>query len=72
MLKSYSTKALNAGNDDPDSEATLRGVKRGAITEQVVESVLDRQIYDLIDNSGPAGLYMMDVSHKSIICCTCL
>lgn len=64
MLKSFNTKAFNAGNDDTEAEAQLRGVKRGQVTDQVVESVLDRQIYDLIDNSGPGGLYMMDVSYR--------
>lgn len=64
LLKSFNTKAFNAGNDDTEAETQLRGVKRGQVTDQVVESVLDRQMYDLIDNSGPGGLYMMDVSYK--------
>lgn len=63
LLKSFSAKAFNPGNDDAETEAQLRGVKRGQVTEQVVESVLDRQIYDLVDTSGPAGVYMMDVSN---------
>jgi hypothetical protein len=66
LLKSFNTKAFNAGIDDTEAESHLRGVKRGQVTEQVVESVLDRQIYDLIDNSGPGGLYMMDVSYRLI------
>jgi hypothetical protein len=63
LLKSFNAKAFNPGNDDAETEAQLRGVKRGQVTEQVVESVLDRQIYDLVDTSGPAGVYMMDVSN---------
>lgn len=61
LLKSFNTKAFSAGSDDTEAETQLRGVKRGQVTDQVVESVLDRQIYDLIDNSGPSGLYMMDI-----------
>lgn len=67
LLKSFNTKAFSAGSDDTEAETQLRGVKRGQVTDQVVESVLDRQIYDLIDNSGPSGLYMMDVSNSSPI-----
>ena len=65
LLKPFDAKAFS-GNDEVETDAQLRGAKRGQVTDQVVELPIDRQIYDLVDNAGREGLYMMDVSNSSV------
>lgn len=65
LLKPFDAKAFS-GNDEVETDAQLRGAKRGQITNQMVELSIDRQIYDLVDNAGREGLYMMDVSNSSL------
>lgn len=67
LLKSFDAKAINASNDDAECETSLRGGKRGQITEQLADLPIDYQIYEQIENAGVEGIHMMEVSDLSVM-----
>ncbi|MDV3199468.1 MAG: hypothetical protein Q8874_02745 [Sweet potato little leaf phytoplasma] len=53
-------KSHGGGDDDVDTEQ-LPKVKRGQITEQLLELPIEQQIYDMIDAEGSKGLIIHEV-----------
>ncbi|XP_073118562.1 uncharacterized protein [Henckelia pumila] len=61
LLQSFSPsnfdpKFQGCRQNDNDTEQSMTLVKRGLITEQVVELPILRQVYDMIDSEGSKGL----------------
>lgn len=54
--------------NDNDVEQSMTLVKRGQITEQVVELPILRQVYDMIDSEGSKGLTNTEVCRKLGLC----
>ncbi|KAL3699830.1 hypothetical protein R1sor_017852 [Riccia sorocarpa] len=61
LLKSFDKKALGGVSEETDGENT---VKRGKITDMVMELSIDQQIYHLVDQSGSDGVQMMEVFNR--------
>lgn len=65
LLKNFSTKTCapknhGDGDDDLDTEH-VKLVKRGQITDQLMELPIEQQIYDMIDAEGSKGLTLDEV-----------
>ncbi|KAL8189135.1 hypothetical protein R6Q57_029396 [Mikania cordata] len=65
LLKSFSPetfmpKSHGDGDDDLDTEQPLK-VKRGQITDQLLELPIEQQIYEMIDAEGSKGLIVHEV-----------
>ncbi|KAD2021891.1 hypothetical protein E3N88_42009 [Mikania micrantha] len=65
LLKSFSPetfmpKSHGDGDDDLDTEQPLK-VKRGQITDQLLELPIEQQIYEMIDAEGSKGLILHEV-----------
>ncbi|XP_071686100.1 uncharacterized protein [Rutidosis leptorrhynchoides] len=61
LLKTFSPKTHGAEDDDLDPEQQVKMVKRGQITEQLMELPIEQQIYDMIDAEGSEGLILNEV-----------
>lgn len=61
--ESFTPKGHGGGDDDLDTDTQLQPVKRGQITEQVLELPIEQQIYDMIDASGSKGVILNEVCH---------
>ncbi|KAK9071149.1 hypothetical protein SSX86_009717 [Deinandra increscens subsp. villosa] len=66
LLKNFSSetfmpKSLGGGDDDLDTEQQVKLVKRGQITDQLLELPIEQQIYDMIDAEGSKGLTLNEV-----------
>ncbi|KAL2652072.1 hypothetical protein R1flu_020200 [Riccia fluitans] len=61
LLKSFDMKALSGANEETEGDNT---VKRGKITDMVMELSIDQQIYHLVDQSGSDGVQMMEVFNR--------
>lgn len=55
--KHFEPKSSRLGDDDLDAET----LKRGQITEQLVELPIEQQVYDMIDAAGSKGLTVFEV-----------
>lgn len=68
LLKKFSPdtfmlKGHGGGDDDLDTEQQFKPVKRGQITDQLLELPIEQQIYDMIDAEGSKGLTINEVCH---------
>ncbi|XP_073118561.1 uncharacterized protein [Henckelia pumila] len=73
LLQSFSPsnfdpKFQGCRQNDNDTEQSMTLVKRGLITEQVVELPILRQVYDMIDSEGSKGLTNTEVCRKLGLC----
>ncbi|KAH6827918.1 hypothetical protein C2S53_014880 [Perilla frutescens var. hirtella] len=73
LLRSFSTslfepKLHGRGPDDIDIEQSPNFLKRGQITEELVELPILRQAYDMIDAAGSKGLTNTDVCRRLGLC----
>lgn len=59
--KTCAPKSRGGGEDDLDTEQQVKSVKRGQITEQLMELPIEQQIYDMIDAEGSKGLTLNEV-----------
>lgn len=59
--KTCAPKSRGGGDDDLDTEQQVKSVKRGQITEQLMELPIEQQIYDMIDAEGSKGLTLNEV-----------
>lgn len=57
----FNPKFQGCRQNDNDVEQSTTLVKRGQITEQVVELPILRQVYDMIDSEGSKGLTNTEV-----------
>lgn len=55
--KHFEPKSSRLGDDDLDAEP----LKRGQITEQLVELPIEHQVYEMIDAAGSKGLTVLEV-----------
>eukprot|EP00250_Pteridium_aquilinum_P019555 c24476_g1_i2 orf=212-5611(-) len=60
-LKAFSSKDSRINSEETESERSLRGTKRGQITEQVAELSINRQIYDTIKQGGSEGVSVTEI-----------
>ncbi|GER53573.1 B-block binding subunit of TFIIIC [Striga asiatica] len=58
----FEPKLHGHGNDDTDPEQSKTSMKRGQITEQLLELPLLRQVYDMVDAAGAKGLTNTEIS----------
>ncbi|CAI9753733.1 unnamed protein product [Fraxinus pennsylvanica] len=60
----FEPKSHGHGHDDIDMEQPTNVGKRGQATEQLVESPILRQVYDIIDAEGSKGLTITEVCKR--------
>ncbi|KAL9157086.1 hypothetical protein ABFS82_09G122300 [Erythranthe guttata] len=73
LLQSFSPslfepKLNGHGHDDIETEQSTNLLKRGQITEQLVEIPVLRQVYDMIDAAGSKGLTNTEVCRRLGLC----
>ncbi|XP_011072578.1 uncharacterized protein LOC105157796 isoform X2 [Sesamum indicum] len=73
LLRSFSPmhfepKPLGRVRGDNDEEQSTNCLKRGQITEQLIELPIFRQIYDMIDAAGSEGLTNTEVCRRLGLC----
>ncbi|CAA0814592.1 B-block binding subunit of TFIIIC [Striga hermonthica] len=64
----FEPKLHGHGHDDTDPEQSKISMKRGQITEQLLELPLLRQVYDMVDAAGAKGLTNTEVCRGLGLC----
>ncbi|GJW44523.1 B-block binding subunit of TFIIIC [Tanacetum coccineum] len=59
--ETFATKSHGGGDDDLGTEQHVKLVKRGQVTEQLMELPIEQQIYDMVEAEGAKGLIINEV-----------
>ncbi|PWA82944.1 B-block binding subunit of TFIIIC [Artemisia annua] len=59
--ETFAPKSHGGGDDDLGTEQHVKLVKRGQVTDQIMELPIEQQIYDMVEAEGAKGLIINEV-----------
>ncbi|PWA34054.1 B-block binding subunit of TFIIIC [Artemisia annua] len=65
--ETFAPKSHGGGDDDLGTEQHVKLVKRGQVTDQIMELPIEQQIYDMVEAEGAKGLIINEVCHRVVI-----